>query len=674
MVLGLFAWLVPALLPVFAAAAVAAVLGGDRRPRALGYAGAYGVGALLVLVGTVAVGVTTGDLETTLVATVTLAVSGSLAVVYRIDRPDGRWGQTLRSRLLLGVPWGTLVSATGVLCVYLFLQGGAASWYDPVTLPFRAWSYLYPLGVLTAPFSHNGAGHLVGNLVATLVLGSLSEYAWGHFPRERGTTSFGTLWTNPLVRAFVVFPAAVIVVGLLTSALSIGPVIGFSGVVFAFAGFALTRFPFGTVVALAGVSTLEVAYRALQSPVFVDTPMPSPPAPPWWAQIAIQAHALGLLLGVVVGYLVFVRRERRPSALRLWTGVLLFGVERSLWAVYWFRGEESFVLFRGPGVVLVVTLSLLVAAALTASDRPLLPRLQGDDRRDRSETPGNPAVEADGGRDGDGTGDGGDDDRPAPVGGTAASADGGGGDRSDGGRLRRLLFGDDLRLTGRTVAVALLLVGLGVLAGPGVGSKLFTVADTSAPGDPGGQVQVRDYTVAYAEDVTNERVAVVNVSLFNETTTVKTSGVVVTSPGRSIWQQVVSTDRLAFDGTVTVDVGGVGWQESVTAIRRGWTADGGGTAYKVWLRPPEGERRLAFRSEPATAADTIAGRNLTVVPGEDGFFVVVEASNETLSTVPVPDAGESVTAGQLTLTNRDGTVFAAINDTRVKVFTKETYD
>jgi len=186
-------------------------------------------------------------------------------------------------------------------------------------------------------------------------------------------------------------------------------------------------------------------------------------------------------------------------------------------------------------------------------------------------------------------------------------------------------------------------------------------------------VVVGDYTVTYAEEVTDQRVAVVDVELFNETTAVNTSGVIVSSPDRSIWQPVVSRNRLAFDGTVTVTVGGVGWRETVTAERDGWTADGGGTAYVVHLEH-DGERRLVHRSDAVTAEDRIAGRNVTVTPGEDGFFVVVTTPDGGIDTAPVPAVNESVQAGGLTLTNEENTVFASINDTRVRVIQREEYE
>jgi len=104
---------------------------------------------------------------------VVAALLASVAVAFLVDRPAAL-GARLRERFVLGVPWGTLVSAGVVLAVYLLLQGGLRNWYAPVTIPFRAWSYFYPLGVVTAAFSHNGASHLIGNLVGTLTLAPLA--------------------------------------------------------------------------------------------------------------------------------------------------------------------------------------------------------------------------------------------------------------------------------------------------------------------------------------------------------------------------------------------------------------------------------------------------------------------------------------------------------------------
>ena len=39
-------------------------------------------------------------------------VAVSLAAVVAVARPGGRWGLVARRRLVLGVPWGTLLAAT----------------------------------------------------------------------------------------------------------------------------------------------------------------------------------------------------------------------------------------------------------------------------------------------------------------------------------------------------------------------------------------------------------------------------------------------------------------------------------------------------------------------------------------------------------------------------------
>ncbi|SFR41716.1 rhomboid family intramembrane serine protease [Halogeometricum limi] len=298
------------------------------------------------------------------------AVVFSIAVVLLLDRSTSRARSALRERFLLGVPWGTVVSVLGVLAVYLFVQGGLGYWNRPVTLPFRAWSYFYPLGVLTAAFSHGGPGHLLGNLIGTVTFAPLAEYAWGHYARERGSTSFGSWRTNPYVRAFVVFPAVVFVVGILTSAFALGPIIGFSGVVFAFAGFALVNYPLATVVALAAGRVVRVFYNAVQVPQLTASGHPAY-VTPWWADIAIQGHALGLFLGVLLGLAVVRSRPRtaRPSAARLWAGTLLFGIQQSMWAVYWYRGGETYVLYRAVGVALVLALATVVTFTVVASDR-----------------------------------------------------------------------------------------------------------------------------------------------------------------------------------------------------------------------------------------------------------------------------------------------------------------
>jgi len=533
----------------------------------------------------------------------------ALVAVVVLDRPRGRWGRRLRSRFVGGVPWGTLVSAAGVLAVYLFVQGGWSNWYAPVTIPFRAWSYFYPLGMATAAFSHSGAGHLIGNLVGTVVLAPIAEYAWGHYPRRRGVQTFTSPLTNPYVRALVVFPAAVVGVGLFTALFALGPVIGFSGVVFAFAGFALVRYPIATVVAVTAGNALRTLYGALRQPTVSASAGPSYSSP-WWADIAIQGHAIGLLAGVLLGtWLIRARGDERPSAARLAVGVVLFSIAQSLWAVYWYRGGETYVLYRAVGVTLVVSLATLVAATVVASDRPLIP------------TPGDP---------------------------------------------------DAVRAVPRwQVGATVLLLCTAALAGPAVPINLTTTASGDLPGDS-DPIEVRGYEVTYAEEVPNGMVSVVDVEAFGETTQVNTSGVIVRNRERGIWMTAVSKGRLDFAGTTTVRLGGVGWRETVRVERRGWNAIGGGTVYKVNL--VYGERNVtAYASDPVQADLVVAGRNVSVEPAPQGFLLNVSLGNRT-ATGPIPAVNETTSIGGLEFANAEGQVYAINGATRVRVARAETYN
>lgn len=536
---------------------------------------------------------------------VVVAFAVSLGGVLLLGR--GRaLGATLRQRFVLGVPWGTVVSAGLVLAVYLFFQGGYTNWYSPVTIPFRAWSYFYPLGILTAAFSHNGPGHLIGNLVGTVTLAPLAEYAWCHFPRKRGSHSFSSLQTNPLIRAFLIFPLVVFLVGLLTSVFALGPIIGFSGVVFAFAGAALVAYPLGTIIALAAGGLLRLVYNALRSPVLTASGRPGYISP-WWADIAIQGHALGLLIGVLIG-VVIVRagpRADRPSARRLWLGTLLFGAEQSLWAVYWYRGGETYVLYRALGVVLIALLALVVAAVVVGRDDPL--------------------------------------------------------------------FSWDLRLDSGVIerwhiAAGILLLVTAALAGPAVPANLFT-ADT---GDlPGEEQTVRDYEVTYAENVQNGLVSVVEIEAFGETTAVNTSGVIVRSEDRGIWTTAVTKGRLAFAGQAPVRLGGIGWRQTVYAQRDGWNVLGNGTAYRVALGDAD-SAEIVYTSKPVRAGPQLAGRNVTVVPETDQYYIRVEHRNQTLS-ARLPAKNESVTVGGLTFRRDRSKVYVSYGRTRLQLLTKETY-
>jgi membrane associated rhomboid family serine protease len=300
-----------------------------------------------------------------------VAAAGSAAVALRLS--GGAVGSRLRRRFVLGVPWGTFLSGAFVLAVYLFVQGGWSHPFSPTTIPYRAWSYFYPLGMLASGFAHAGMGHLVGNLVGTLAFGALAEYAWSHYPTERGVQTFTSPLTDPFVRIGA-FVAGTLAVGVVTGLFVLGPAIGFSGVVFAFAGFALVRYPLATVVALVGARLLSLVYNALRYPTLTrggETAFVTP----WWADIAIQGHALGLFVGATLAAVLAERRGVRPSALALWLGTLLFSVSQGLWAVYVPLDGGRYRLYRAVGTALVFVLAALFASAATTSRRPLVERI-----------------------------------------------------------------------------------------------------------------------------------------------------------------------------------------------------------------------------------------------------------------------------------------------------------
>jgi len=529
-------------------------------------------------------------------------VAVSVAILLRLTGWNARWRRVLTERFVLGVPWGTVLTGLGVLAVYLLLQGGWQNPHDPLVIPFRAWSYLYPLGIVTAPFAHNGLGHLTGNLVATLAYAPLVEYAWGHYPEE--SVPADSPLASPAVRVLAV-PAAVLVVGLLTGLFAVGPVIGFSGVVFAFAGFALVRYPIATVVAMAGRGVIDLLYTALRNPVTEASGGGRSFGTPWWANIAIQGHALGLFLGVALGWLYVTRRDRRPSPGRLWLAALIFAVGQSLWALYWYRGGVTYVLFRGAGVVAVFLLAALVTAAVTAGDGLLV------------ESVGLPGT-----------------DRSVTV-----------------------------DLHGREAAVGLFLALTLATAAAAIPINLATVSG----GPTGDGVQVRGYEITYAEDVPDQYVSAVPITAFGETTQVNTSGVIVVNEGRKVFRTAISKPRLAFQGSGSVTVGGLGWRRTVDVNRQAWDPVGNGSVYKVFLNPPDGDRRLVFTSDPKTAEPRVGGRRVSVRPSRQAFDLVVHGGNETLGETTFPTEGSNVTAGGLTFNRSGGRVFAIRDGTRVRI-------
>ncbi|ELY53872.1 rhomboid family intramembrane serine protease [Natronococcus jeotgali] len=580
---------------------------------------------------------------------------GSAAVVRLLYRPERPWSEVARARLVWGVPWGSILVLVGVCCVYLFVQDGVTDFTDPVTIPYRAWSYFSPLGMLTASFSHADAGHLLGNLVGAAAVAPIAEYAWGHYP-EDGERADSRL-ADPRVRALVVFPAVVVAVGLTTSLFALGPVIGFSGVVFAFAGFAIVHYPIATLVAAVGLQgALLTVLEALRRPIGVYVAEASPPGPPSWATIAIQGHGLGFFVGIVLGVLVLRRRNRSPNPFHLWLAVALFGFAKSLWAIYWFGDQNTFVLLRGPGVVVVAVLAVVVTVAATGSERPLVPRRLRREGDSSERSPSERVLEL---ARGSGRTDGGD---PGGLDRVAAIVRGARADGSDRRYHRYAAF----------LAVLLVTAALMGMAVPA--NVLVVEEETTAE----AAVEIEGYTVTYEENVQNQLVSPVAVGPLEDAVALESSGVIVSSDERQIWLDAVTSRRLAFSGEETVIVGGPGWRESVTAERTGWEPVGNETVYQVRLEGPDGDSRLAYESNASRADVRIDGRTVTVASADGEFVLEVAADDgdeaDEPTTAPVPTENESTEAGGLEFEHEDGTVYAVSNETEVAVATEETYD
>ncbi|MEF8883318.1 MAG: rhomboid family intramembrane serine protease [Halapricum sp.] len=539
------------------------------------------------------------------------AAAVSVIVCFRLVDSRGRWPRRIRSRLLVGVPWGTLLTLLFLLGMFLFVQGA----YDgaifdprqPVTYAFTAWAYEYPLGVLTAAFSHGSFNHFLGNAIALAVFGTIAEYGYGHFPTDRGQQIEYGSRDGPYLRS-VGFFLALLAVGLATAAFTPGPIIGFSGVVYALAGFALIVRPLTTVAGLLMTDVLSNLYSAFTNPITTQSPSVRY-IDVWFADISVAGHLLGFLIGVLVGIALWRRRDETERTARLWIGVVVFGLIQGLWLVYWPLGNEEFALFRGVGVGFVFLVAAVVVVATAWPSRPLIPW-------------------------------------PSRV-------------------PERII--DEMPSRGR-FAAALLVVSVLSLSIAGFVTHLATVDSTELPNDP---VQIQDYQVGYSENVTNQLYSVVDVPMIDQASTVQASGVIVYSERRSVWQVATSTSRLASNGYTRVTVGGVGWRETVGVTRTGWSVVGGDDAYRVRLYPPDDDPRLAFASEPATAEVVVANRSISLRPAGTDFEIVVERDNETLGIANVPAAGSNVTVADLRFERVDRNLYASYDGTRVRVANKK---
>ena len=269
----------------------------------------------------------------------------------------------LRRRFIWGIPWGTIVVIVLLLVVYYFVQ---RSWWHggrPVIVAYTASSLFDPTGWFFAGFSHTSTGHLRGNVTTAIVFAPIVEYLWGHYPPEKRHRWEPTWARRPWIRALLLFPLGIGVVGLLAALFSWGPVIGFSVGAYALIGCALVRYPLLTVVGVLARETVRELYRFITDPVVISETAVRAVRPSWYGT-AVQGHLLGLLLGVLCGIALIRYRDERPSFSILWIAAVLVGVSLSVWELWWIVGPEQFVLFRGAGIALVIGVATLIALSV----------------------------------------------------------------------------------------------------------------------------------------------------------------------------------------------------------------------------------------------------------------------------------------------------------------------
>lgn len=587
---------------------------------------------------------------------------------------EGRWYAVLSRRFLYGVPWGTLVSILGVVAFYLFAQSGLAHWDSPVTLPFRNWSYFYPVGMLTSGFAHASPSHLMGNMIGTVVLAPVVEYAWSHYPpreqdpqyeypppgKVRSRTAMvgydgGPYRRHPWVRALVVFPAAVFVVSILTSIFAFGWSLGFSGTVFAFGGFAVVYFPLAAIIAMVGFTGTSVLVFAFQDPILRVTAEPGAPGPPGWWGVNVQAHLLGFLIGVILALVLLQYRGRGRRPEWVFFAALVFGLTRQLYSFATSGGEDVFLQLRGVGVIFVLGLAILLGATVAADEQDSPNPFWNVSRLTNwrllhllwvvaiavlawvlwTSTVGEGNV------------------TPLAFGFAPL--------------VLILLLLPAFRIAEGTSRRQLLLVALSVLlvvvAIPSFPGNLLGMSDDPVP--EGETISIEDYEITYAEDVEHGRIAI------------NDSGLIVVSEQRRIWSAVADEGDLEHDGEATVAVGGIGWREAVTATRTGWDVTGGDPVYVVDLAH-DGESVRSFSSERSEARALISGRTVAVEPHEGEFRLTVTRAGAAVGETAIPAENETATVDDLVFSTErpDDTlsVFVQTGDTRVLVAEKESYD
>lgn len=494
-----------------------------------------------------------------------------------------------RERFVFGIPWGALIVIVLVVAVYYLLQGGGKEG-GPVVTGFRSWSLWYPRGILLSSFAHFSDGHLTGNMVGTVAFAPLAEYVWRHYPDDPDLTGWRA---NPYARVGL-FVLGVGGVGVLGSIIVPGAVIGFSGVVFAFAGFTIITAPVKTVFAIVGIHVVRLLYNAVTDP-FVIAQAEQQFVRPSWANIAVQGHLYGLLVGALLGIVLLRYRRREPNFYAVFAAALVFSVTRSLQSVYWFLGEETYILFTAVGAAGVFVLAAVVAVAARPVDGPSIPYS---------------GLSA----------------------GTAAA-----------GILLAIVIG-------------LAVIGLPYNLAPVEGG----------PATEGGEaIEVRDYTVVYAEDVEDQYISAVELPGFGGAGVTR-SGVIVVSEQRNSWEVAASEQQLATQRAATIALGDGTWRETVDIRRTGWEVAGSNSTYKIFGNHDDQWQQL-YAAEPATARLRINGTTPTIRPAAEFYEIVLERDGEVVGVERIPREGEQTTVENITFSRDGPALFASHEGTVVQI-------
>ena len=610
-------------------------------------------------------------LETAQRVAIVVVFTVVLAYVWH-EAGRGCWRERLADRFVHGVPWGSLVSLLLVVLVYLFVQSGLESWRDPAVVPFRSWSYSYLQGMLAAGFTHAGPDHLLNNLLAALVFAPLVEYVWGHYPPgdrdgQRGSddaraTDPGTGVDDPSTADRSGGSAgpsaadrATATTGRRLDTRTEGSVADETdratgvdgagsdtgdsktdetgGVLARPLVRALVLFPAGLVL----VSLLTSVFAQGYSLGYSGTVF-----------FLLGAAVVLAPLATVVGVVTLSGASVVVGALR--TPVLRVTAEPGA------PGPPGWAGINVQAHLLGFLLGVLAALALLR-------------RRERWPEVGRLALGV-----------------VLVVFAQNLWAYG----TSSGGTFARwqalgvvfVLFlsavvvaavaVDDVQIVGpmtaRGVVVGGLVVVTVLVALVSVPPNSFGMADDPVPADG---IEIRDYTVTYAEDAPHGRLSS------------NASGVIVVSEQRDVWARDTRVDELGHHGEVTTTVGGVGWRETVTVERSGWEVAGNDTVYAVALEHDD-QRVQAFRSDPARADARISGHGFQVIPRSDGFALAVTRDGERVGETTVPpvsddrtielDAAAEIDSLTVRTVDRDGDTRLVVEhgETRVLVAEQET--